>query len=47
MPTMQIMAKDHDDNFTTKIIEASTLYVSEKRAIIIAKCHARSYKSLA
>jgi hypothetical protein len=33
------MAKDHPDDFTTKIIKGSTLSIREKRALILAKCH--------
>jgi hypothetical protein len=33
------MAKDHHDDFTTKIIKASTLFIREKKAIILTKCH--------
>jgi hypothetical protein len=40
------MAKDHHDDFTTKIIKASTLSIREKKALIQAKYHDRSYKSL-
>jgi hypothetical protein len=45
MPTTQIMAKDHHDDFTTKIIKASTLSIREKKALIVANFMTRSYKS--
>jgi hypothetical protein len=47
MPTTQIMAKDHHDDFTTKIIKASTLSKREKKALILAKCHDQELQELA
>jgi hypothetical protein len=47
MPTTQIMAKDHHDDFTTKIIKASTLSIREKKALILAKCHDQELQELA
>ncbi len=47
MPTTQIMAKDHHDDFTTKIIKASTLSIREKKALILTKCHDQGLHNLA
>jgi hypothetical protein len=41
------MAKDHHDNFTTKIIKASPLSIREKKALILAKCHDQELQELA
>jgi hypothetical protein len=39
--------KDHHDDFTTKIIKASTLSIREKKALILAKCHDQELQELA
>jgi hypothetical protein len=41
------MAKDHHDNFTTKIIKASTLSIREKKALILGKSHDQELQELA
>jgi hypothetical protein len=41
------MAMDHHDDFTTKIIKASTLSTKEKKALILAKCHDQELQELA
>jgi hypothetical protein len=41
------MAKDHHDDFTTKIIKASTLSIREKKTLILAKCHDKELQVLA
>jgi hypothetical protein len=45
--TTQLMAKDHHDDFTTKIIKASTLSIREKKAIILTKCHDQELQEFA
>jgi hypothetical protein len=40
------MAKDHHDDFTTKIIKASTLSIRGKKALILAKCHDQELQEL-
>jgi hypothetical protein len=45
--TTQLMAVDHHDDFTTKIIKASTLSTKEKKALILAKCHDQELQELA
>jgi hypothetical protein len=47
MPMTQIMAKDHHDDFTTKIIKASTLSIREKKELILAKYHDQEIQELA
>jgi hypothetical protein len=39
--------KDHHDDFTTKIIKASTLSIREKKALILEKCHDQELQELA
>jgi hypothetical protein len=41
------MAKDHHDDFTTKIIKASTLSIREKKELILAKYHDQEIQELA
>jgi hypothetical protein len=36
---LTISSNDHHDDFTTKIIKASTLSTREKKALILEKCH--------
>jgi hypothetical protein len=47
MPTTQFMAKDHHDDFITKIIKASTLSIRKKKALILAKCHDQGLQEVA
>jgi hypothetical protein len=37
--SITISGKDHHDENAAKIIEASTLSIREKKALILAKCH--------
>jgi hypothetical protein len=41
-----ISGRDHHDDFTTKIIKASTLSTREKKALILAKCHDQELQEL-
>jgi hypothetical protein len=41
------MAKDHHDDFTTKIIKASTLSIRKRKALILAKSHDQQLQELA
>jgi hypothetical protein len=41
------MAKDHHDDFITKIIKASTLSIRKKKALILAKCHDQELQEVA
>jgi hypothetical protein len=47
MSTTQIMAKDHHDDFTTKIIKASTFSIRKRKALILAKSHDQELQELA
>jgi hypothetical protein len=47
MLTTQIKAKDHHDDFTTKIIKASTLSIRKKKTLILAKCYDQELQELA
>jgi hypothetical protein len=40
------MAKDQHDDFTTKIIKASTFFIREKKALILANCHDQELQDL-
>jgi hypothetical protein len=42
-----ISGKDHHDDFTTTIIKASTLSTTEKKVLILAKCHDQELQELA
>jgi hypothetical protein len=42
-----ISGKDHHDDFITKIIKASTLFIREKKALIQEKCHDQELQELA
>jgi hypothetical protein len=44
---LAISGKDRHDDFTTKIIKASTLSTWEKKALILAKCHDQELQELA
>jgi hypothetical protein len=41
------MAKDHHDDFTTKIIKASTFSIRKRKALILAKSHDHELQELA
>jgi hypothetical protein len=43
---LMISGRDHHDDFTTKIIKASTLSTREKKALILAKCHDQELQEL-
>jgi hypothetical protein len=44
--TTQLMTKDHHDDFTTKIIKATTLSTRKKKALILAKSHDQELQEL-
>jgi hypothetical protein len=45
--SITISGKYHHDEFTAKIIKASTLSIREKKALILAKCHDQELQELA